>query len=60
MRDEFTNHVGNTGYTKAEAERKKAKVDDAYGVGTAKSKWSESEIVADPRGGYMVVIKTLN
>ena len=59
MRDEFTNHVGNTGYTEEEAKIKKAKVDDAYSVGTAKSKWSESEIVPDPRGGYMVVIKTL-
>ena len=32
MRDEFTNHVGNTGYTEEEAKIKKAKVDDAYGV----------------------------
>ena len=60
MRDEFKKHWGNEGYTYKEAEVKKAQVDEAHGVGTSKSKWDESEIVPDSRGGYIVVIKTLN
>ena len=59
MRDIFSNHSSNTGYTWKEAEAKKAKVDEAHGVGTSKSKWAPSKIEADPRGGYLVTIETL-
>lgn len=60
MRDFFTKHDGtNKGYTQEEAEVKKAKVDEAHGVGTSKSKWAPSKIEADPRGGFLVVISTL-
>lgn len=59
MRDIFSNHSSNTGYTREEAEAKKAKVDEVHGVGTSKSKWAPSKIEADPRGGYIVTIETL-
>ncbi len=58
-RDEFSNHMGNVGYTAEEAKKKIIAVNDAYMVGSPKSKWGPAERVPDPRGGYMVVIETL-
>ena len=54
-------HLGNNnGYTYKEAQDKKAKVDEAYGVGTPNSKWKKSVIEPDPnkKSGYRVVIET--
>lgn len=60
MRDFFTKHDGtNKGYTREEAEIKKAKVDEAHGVGKSNSKWAEAKVEPDPRGGYIVTIETL-
>ena len=48
------------GYTIEEAYTKKAKVDDAHGVGTPESKWNPAEILVDTtrKDGFMVVIRT--
>lgn len=59
MSSEFTKRWDKTGYSMEEARLKKEKVDEAHGVGTPESKWSESEIVPDERGGYKVVITTI-
>jgi hypothetical protein len=59
MRDILSNHSSNTGYTQKEAEAKKAKVDEAHGVGKSNSKWAEAKVEPDPRGGYLVTIETL-
>lgn len=50
------------GYTYEEAELKKAKVDEAHGVGLPHSKWKESKIEPDPtkKDGYRVVIETIS
>lgn len=61
MKDTFSKHWDdNHGFTYAEALEKKAKVDDAHGVGTSTSKWKESVIEPDPnrQDGYRVVIET--
>ena len=49
------------GFTYAEAQDKKRKVDDGHGVGTPNSKWKESVIEPDPerKDGYRVVIETI-
>ena len=60
MRDVFSNHASKKGYTYEEAEIRKAKIDEAHGVGTPKTKWAEAKIEPDPRGGYLVTIETLN
>ena len=60
MRDIFSKHWDEKGYTKEEAEARKAKIDADHGVGTPKTKWAESKIEPDPRGGYLIVIETLN
>ena len=60
MRDVFSNHAEDKGYTYEEAEIRKAKIDEAHGVGTPKAKWAEAKIESDPRGGYLVTIETLN
>jgi len=60
-RDEFTNNWDAiNGYTLEEARKKKAAVDEAYGIGTSKTKWSPAEIVPDDsrKTGYKVVICT--
>ena len=48
------------GFNEAEAKEKKAKVDEAHGVGTPASKWSESVIERDPErmDGYRIRIST--
>lgn len=59
MRDTFSKNWDEVGYTKEEAEARKSKIDEAHGVGTPNTKWAESKIEADPRGGYLIVIETL-
>ena len=50
----------NNGYTMSEALDKKAKVDEAHGVGMPGSKWNPSEIVPDTiKGGFKVVISSM-
>ena len=48
------------GFTEAEAEEKKRKVDEGHGVGTPTSKWSEAVIERDPDrvDGYRIRIST--
>ena len=58
-RDEFSNHLGNVGYNADEAARKVKAVNDAYAVGSPRSKWNPAKCVLDPRGGYKVVIETI-
>ena len=43
-----------------EAMEKKAKVDEAHGVGTPESRWNPAEIVPDTskKDGFKVVIRT--
>ncbi len=63
MKDTFSKHWDNEhGYTYKEALDKKAKVDDAHGVGTRTSKWKPSVIEPDPykKDGYRVVIETIS
>ena len=58
---EFTKHWDDVnGYTMREAMEKKAKVDEAHGVGTPNSKWNPAEIVPDTsrKDGFKVVIRT--
>ena len=58
----FSKQFGNPdeGYTYKEALAKLAKVNDAHGVGTSKSRWKPGIIEPDPnkKNGYRVVIKT--
>ena len=61
MTSTFTKHWDEkNGYTQQEAFAKKAKVDEAHGVGRPESKWNSAEVVLDPnkQSGYMVVIRT--
>lgn len=61
MKDVFSKHWDKEhGFTYAEAQEKKRKVDEAHGVGTPESKWKESVIEPDPerKDGYRVVIET--
>lgn len=58
---EFTKPWDNVnGYTMREAMEKKAKVDEAHGVGTPESRWNPAEIVPDTskKDGFKVVIRT--
>lgn len=50
----------NHGFTYEEALTKAALVNEAHGVGTAKSCWNPAQIVLDPfkKDGYKVVITT--
>ena len=58
----FSKQFGNPdeGYTYREALAKLAKVNDAHGVGTSKSRWKSGIIEPDPnkKNGYRVVIRT--
>ena len=58
----FSKQFGNAdeGYTYKEALAKLAKVNDAHGVGTPKSKWNPGIIEPDPnkKTGYRIVIRT--
>ena len=54
----FTKRWSETGFTMEEAESKKAAVNEAHAVGTAKSQWNPAQIVEDDRGGYKVTITT--
>lgn len=49
------------GYTQEEAEVKKAKVDDAYGVNKPGAKWHPAEIVSDSdkKTGFKVIIRQI-
>ena len=58
-KDEFSNHMGNYGYNEEEAARKVLTVNEAYAVRSPKSKWNTAKCVPDPRGGYKVVIETI-
>ena len=61
MKDTFSKHWDDVhGFTYAEAQDKKRKLDEAHGVGTSTSKWKESVIEPDPnrKDGYRVVIET--
>ena len=63
MKDYFSKHWDEkNGYTYKEALDKKAKVDEAHGVGTPNSKWKESVIEPDPNktSGFRVVIETIS
>ena len=54
---EFQNHWDSVGFSMEEALRKKAAVDEAHLAGfPKKSTWNPAKIVADPRGGFKVVI----
>ncbi len=58
---EFSKHWDNLhGFTMQEAHQKKAKVDEAHGVGSPNSKWNPAQIVKDNNreDGYKVVICT--
>lgn len=59
-KDIFSKHYGNPdeGYTYEEALVKRAKVNDAYGVGTPNSQWNGAEIEQDPvkKTGFRVTI----
>ncbi len=59
---EFRKHWGDRdeGYTLEEAMQKKAKVDEAHGVGTPESKWNPAEILPDTtrKKGFFVRIST--
>lgn len=58
---EFSKHWDKQwGFTKAEAELKKQKVEEAHRVGSPTSKWGPAMILPDPEkmGGYKVVICT--
>ena len=58
MQEEFTNRWEKVGFTQQEAEEKKAKVDDGYGVNSPESEWKPAVVVPDPeKGGYKVVIQ---
>lgn len=60
IKDTFTKRWDNEhGFTMAEAEEKKRKVDDAHGVDTPNAKWHPAQIVPDPKkkDGYMVTIE---
>lgn len=48
------------GYSVEEAKIKKAKVDEAHGVGLPNSKWQEAEIIPDHAKvfGYKIIIST--
>lgn len=48
------------GFTYEEALDKVAVVNEAHGVGTAKSRWNPAQIVRDPhkKDGYKVIIRT--
>ena len=57
--DTFTKHWDpKHGFTQKEAEEKKAKVDDSYGVNNPNAKWNPARIVSDPDkiDGFMVTI----
>lgn len=57
---EFTKDWDKThGFTKQEALEKKAKVNEAHGVGSPNSKWNPAEIVPDAnkQDGFKVVIQ---
>ncbi len=49
------------GFTMEEAQSKKDKVDDAYGVYNKDPNWHPAEIESDPnkKSGYMVTIKRI-
>lgn len=61
-KDIFSKHHGDpqVGYTYQEALIKRAKVNEAHGVGTPTSKWNGAVIELDPekKSGYRVVIQT--
>lgn len=50
------------GFNNIEAAKKKAAVDEAYGVNSPDSKWKPAEIVPDPnkKDGYMVTIERID
>lgn len=58
----FSKQFGDAdeGYTYREALDKQAKVNEAHGVGTFKSRWNPAIIEPDPnkKNGYRVVIRT--
>lgn len=59
-KDIFTKHWDRDhGFTLAEAEIKKAKVDEAHGVFSHNAKWHPAQIEIDPNkaDGYMVTIE---
>ena len=60
-RDVFSKHYGdpNMGYTREEAERKKATVDDEYGVYRSNANWKPAVIERDPtkKDGFRAVIE---
>lgn len=62
MKDIFTKRWDPiNGFTQEEAEAKKAKVDDAYGVNRPDAKWHPAKIEPDPdkKTGFMVTIKRI-
>lgn len=61
MRETFTKRWSeNDGFTEQEAISKVRKVNEAYAVGSANSKWKPATFVPDPKKqhGFMVVIET--
>lgn len=56
----FKKHYGNAdeGYTREEAEQRKAKIDESHNVFGENSKWEESIIEPDPskKSGYLIKI----
>lgn len=48
------------GFTLKEAQKRKAKIDEKYGVDTPDSKWQPAKVVLDldKRNGYKIVICT--
>ena len=59
MTETYRKHYGEGGYTFAEAQAKKFKVDEAHGFfDNPNTAWKEAKIVDDPRGGYMIVHET--
>ena len=60
--DIFTKRWDNVnGYTWEEAEEKKRKVDESYGVDNPNAKWHPAQIEPDPdkKSGYRVTIKRI-
>ena len=58
---EFCKHFDNLhGFTMEEARQKKAKVDEAHGVGSPNSKWNPAQIIKDTnrKDDYKVVISS--
>ena len=49
---------GKRGYNSEEVARKMEAVNEAHGVWAIGSKWRRAKKIPDPRGGWMVEIRT--